>query len=279
MNLLAMFIGLAAVIFLAAIFASWIHENPIKPPTIVILKLFGKPIKWFIGGQWYVVIPYIQSAETIDASSWTISLPEIQDAFTPDGVAINIREVGIGLRPDPNNPFAYLQIGGKKGVEDRLIKIVVQEIRQWANSPETKPLTWKEAQGACDDLIVNLKKKIIEECRGDEITLALKDNGVILETVVVGEIAPKDQLVVEDSARRAREELQRKAEFFEIETELEIAKKVSESLNISREKAYQLTKDYKILQEGKSGGIFKLSFGQIAEIIKFAKNIVQGGNK
>ncbi|MDO8430035.1 MAG: SPFH domain-containing protein [bacterium] len=268
----------AILFFISGLVLSWAYEPPLDPPTAIVKRRFGKIVWVKIAREWIFVIPNIESLETlpIQRSSLKVSPAEVR---TPDNVALAM-EVTLYLIPDSDNSdnlMNYVKSGKEEGVKKILNDITEQEIRQWASDPGQTPKTWEEARSSQDDLTKRLHDKLIKECDGkpDDGSNKLPSYGMILEKVTIGPIKPIGLAVIEAAELEAKEKLERRGELAETATELEIAKTVSVELNISREKAFKLMKEYKMISAG-HGQVLKVDFANIPEILSFGKRLLAG---
>lgn len=263
---------LAIAIFFISVILSWVYEPPIDPPVAVVKRRFGR-IAWVrVQKGWIVVLPWIEIVETFPVDRITITVAP-DEVITPDNVGL---EVSITLygSPDPDNLEAYWKSGKKEGINKILTSIAEQEIRQWARDPNSPPYTWEEAQSSQNGLVKKLHDDLIKEGGGEpeDPRNALKNYGFLLDKVTIGPIKLKGE-AAKAKELEAKEVLERRAEVAETETELQIAKTVADGLRISRERAFKLMQDYKMIRAG-HGNVYKLNFGDTAEVIDFGKKLL-----
>lgn len=186
-------------------------------------------------------------------------------------------DIGITWLPDEKNLINYINSGGEKGVQDIMRDMLAEDVRQMGREK-----TWEEMTFATYDLAVRLILKLVgKEGVGEEkdqkpelktyYTLTSEEKKdpkkmlPILEKLLSSGVTDEHKLGVKflrlnvksvepegelkkDAEKVAREEQQRKAELYEADTTVEIAKKYKEQLSISSEDAFHGTQ----VQQGKA---------------------------
>ncbi len=206
---------------------------------------------------------------------------KIEDVYSKGNVLIELKGVSLVYSPDPERLMEYINIGGRKGVEDTTEDLIPDILRIWA-----KKFSVEELLGSKKEAIQEVIKRLTGSDSIEELRNGLPDThlmGIKIYRFTIGPVKPAGEYGKEIE-KRELEKLERDFEVYETETELEQAellwKKFQEAgEEVSFERCLRLIKDYKIQREGRPvipGLGDLLSSGvSLLEILK----ILRGGEK
>lgn len=277
---MGMFTLLAIIILAVALYLDWQYETPTDKPVIIAQKRWGRLLPLDTGVKFVTVFPVMDTIELFLIDLFVVDVSV--NVSTPDKVPLRV-STKLYLRADPNRMEKFFSVGKKEGVKNALTGLAEEDIRQWANNPNTEPLTWEQAIAAGDNLKKMLLDRLIRECGGNPEDTdereknCLKDFGVILDKVAIGEIETTGK-IKEERELEAKEKQQRAAELADIKTKTDIANIVAEKLGISATEAFTLTQELEVLKAG-HGSVFRVDASGLETVVGLAKSLFQHKRK
>ena len=256
--------AVGAIFFLASAFIvkKGLKSIPaVNPPCIGVLTIWGKKMNVILKEGLVLIAPYLPfllDLVLIDVvkKNEDFIIENVrcrsEEGEGKSGGAVTVK-VGITWIPDEKNPVNYINSGGEQGVRDIMKDMLDEDVRQMGRKK-----TWQDMTFATDDMAIQLILKLVGREREDEGVekkelkryydlkeTERKDSqktfpilGKILSSGVADEhklgikflrlnvksVEPEGELK-KNAEKVAIEEQQRKAEFYEADTTVEIVKK------------------------------------------------------
>ena len=294
--LLLLFLALAATYMVARYFIDNAVEIKAKPPHLGLLTVLGKrPEKDVVLSEGYALrVPPIIDFINLDVEKVNLDFRPVEKVYSAGNVQVELKGVSVLYVPDRNRLVEFIDIGGKKGVNDALEDIIPDVLRIWAKEFDVDDLlkAKKKAEKKILEALVSpnelkeVKDELPEEDMAKEMRKKLKNGipddqflGVSFLRVTVGTVDPIGEYgkhidkVKTEELQKVYEYIEKEAESDQAELLQERAKKAGDP--ISFKEAYKLVVDYKALREGRTvipGLSDMLSSGvSVVEVLKLLR--------
>lgn len=256
--------GFLFFIFLGIVMQG-LRKIPAEPPTKAVVTRLGErtgAVKKE-GWRFFLFYPFVNGYVPINVTKVNLNfLPH--GVRTPDMAEIEMK-VHLTFSPNPEiisgqtQLIQYLNSGGESGVKEILEDIVLESVREFAITPQTKPFTWEEAVKMDKEFLAEIVASILgidaknpdpenqEEVR--RISTELKQGngkmkiptlGIILHRVNVVSIQPKGEVLSGAAEKVAKERKERDAEQIELQHIREQVALMVKDLKITPKEAIEL---------------------------------------
>lgn len=253
------------------------HTKEIKadPPTVGVLTFFGSPRRVLFASGLAFTRPPVIDFISIDTSQTTVDFKgKLSGFFSSDGVPVSLSSVKMVYTPDKTRIMEFISTKKHAGIADITEDLVPSKLRPLIRKEPIDNLIGKTKREEKDKSAAavdsqNLENAVIAELTGipekdidAEVKKSMSKNGISdvhrfgikINKFSIGMIDTAEDYA-EDLRKLAREEKQRKAETYEVETEIMQAKTLFEAFKdadepLTFEECLKIVKDDKLVREG-----------------------------
>lgn len=303
----AIFVGVLAqgligagifVFIVGGILLQGLVNIPANPPHRGVSTFLGQRYRDVLSEGWHIRLgyPWLYGLVLVNVERKNLDFKP-ENVRTPDTAELKV-PISVTYTPTSTNLLAFLNTGAEAGVENILLDIAGEAIREWASAADHGPKTWREAYGAHAEalpVVVNalvgravdtpLDATELARMRGgngalESVALGITLNRVnITQIQVLGKLAEAAEQQAIEAAQRAGETIER--DFLAESLEILIKKGLTpeEARRAFQVERKKITETVATRVFGVTTETFKAAGEAIAGVLGRSKDEEEGGER